>query len=107
MNVATETTPTFPVPSTSLHLQYVGEHMAVLVSELVVGCVVVWNGGAQSLVTEITPVSKCFVNVSLRSLTWTIANGFALSDKVYVRKMKTSRAVAYSPATTNDFAAQG
>jgi len=98
-------TPTIPAPTTTIHLQYFGAHHAVLVSELTPGCVTVWNTGALAVVTEITPVSKCFVNVTTRALTWNGA-GYSVAEQAYTRKMKFSRPVGYSPKATNELAAQ-
>lgn len=97
----------FPAPSTTIHLQYVGEHHALIVSELTVGCVTVWNGGGLYVVTNIEEASKCFAAVTMAKVEYAVAGGYSVSNHdLWVRKMKTSRAIGYSPKATAALAAQ-
>lgn len=101
----TTATATFPAPTTTVHLQCVGEHHALRATELFVGCVTVWNHGGLEVVTRIEQASKCYFNVSIRPVEWTKA-GYVVSEKEYVRRMKTSRTVGYSPKATAALATQ-
>jgi hypothetical protein len=109
MNVS----PTFPAPTTTVHLQYVGTHHAVRADELTVGCVIVWNGGELSLVTKIERTSKCFLAVTSERLSYSAEHGYQIvksslyGDKYSTRRMKLDRAVAYSPRATVEVVKQG
>lgn len=94
-----------PAPTTSLHLQRVGETDALLTEQLWVGAVVVWNFGSVSMVVGMKQTSKCFYEVTTRSLSWDSATKqWAFTGETYTRRMKIGRAVGYSPHTTAEAA---
>lgn len=89
----------FPAPTTSLHLQGVGQHPALRADELVRGCVTAWNGGELSAVLAVEPASAHFLNVTMQALTWT-TEGYELTGEPYARRMRKDRTVGYSPKVT-------
>jgi hypothetical protein len=91
---------TFPAPTGSLHLQYVGEQHALPVSEVVPGCVLVWNTGAMTEVVAVVRVSAKFVNVIQRSFTRDRAGNVSQDRHFHSRRMKLDRLVGYSPRAT-------
>jgi hypothetical protein len=91
---------TFPAPTGSLHLQHVGEHFGIQVSEIVPGCVLVWNTGALTEVVAVVRVSAKFANVIQRSFTRDRAGNVSQDRHFHSRRMKLDRVVGYSPRVT-------
>jgi len=69
----------------SIHLIGIGPHVAKLGSEVIPGDVLVWNFGYVSKVTRILGETAAFVTIEI------IDNG-----KLYTRRLKKSRPVAYT-----------
>lgn len=93
--------PTFPAPTGTIHLQYVGQHHAVRVSEIVPGCVLVWNTGALTEVVAVAKLSPKFVNVVQRSFTMDRAGNVTSDSHFHSRRMKLDRLAGYSPKATS------
>lgn len=94
---------TAPAPTSSIHLQYVGNQHALRVSEVVPGCVLVWNTGALTEVVAVIPMSAKFVNVVQRSFTRHPITGVVTADAhFHSRRMKLDRLVGYSPRVTTE-----
>jgi hypothetical protein len=73
----------------AIHLQGVGRFQAKPVSEVAVGDRLVWNYGYTSEVVSIERVSPAFVAVTTRGEE-------GLDGRLYTRRMKLSRLVAFS-----------
>lgn len=73
----------------SLHLIGIGRHIAKSASEVVPGDVLVWNFGYLSKVTRILGETAAFVTIEH------MENG-----KLYTRRLKKSRPVAYTTKVT-------
>lgn len=103
MNAATETTaPAFPAPTGSLHLQYVGEQMAIEVEALVPGCMSVWNSGALELVRNVERVSPKFYALTTSSVRYEDGKLVA-EEETFTRRCKVGRMIGYSPKATARF----
>lgn len=73
-----------------LHLQGVGLHVAKRATEIKIGDVLVWNYGHTSEVVAVREVSPQFIAIDEKSE----------SGKVYTRRIKKSRTIAWSPKMT-------
>lgn len=73
-----------------LHLQGVGLHIAKLATEIRVGDVLVWNYGHTSEVVSIREVSPQFLAIEEK----------CESGKIWPRRIKKSRTIAWSPKLT-------
>lgn len=109
MNASTETNPaakTFPAATGSLHLQYVGEHVAIEVESLLVGCVTVWNGGGLEMCVGVTQVSPKFFALQTKSIDYMDGKLVVRAGEPFTRRCKVGRMVGYSPKATAQIAAQ-
>jgi hypothetical protein len=106
MNAATETALTFPAPTGSLHLQFVGEQVAIEVENLVPGCMTVWNTGSLEFCVGVERISPKFY--ALKTLSVKIENGLMVvrDGEPFARRCKAGRMVGYSPKATEKYAAQ-
>lgn len=73
-----------------LHLQGVGLHIAKLATEIKVGDVLVWNYGHTSEVVAVRDASPQYLSIDAK----------CNDGKVWTRKIKKSRTVAWSPKMT-------
>ena len=80
------TTTNYPA---TINLQHIGQHSALPAQDLVVGDVLVWNGGSTSKVTKIEQASKCFLLVTVESYCRIMD-----TTTTYERRLKIGRLVA-------------
>lgn len=73
------------------HLQTVGLHIAKLANDVVIGDVLVWNGGSVSRAVAVRDASPAFVEITEET-----ADG----KRWPARRFKKSRAIAWSPKMT-------
>jgi hypothetical protein len=110
--IKTDATAELPTATQSIHLQYVGQQAAILVSELRPGYVMVWNSGAMTEVVSIEQISPKFVNIMEREVTYKRKAGtvglVAVRGKTYdsPRRFKLDRLIGYSRSATAELAAQ-
>jgi hypothetical protein len=105
MNAAS-TSPTFPAPTGSLHLQYVGEQVAIEVESLVAGCITVWNSGGLEMCVGVERVSPKFFSLMTKTVTVEAGEMVVRDGEPFARRCKVGRMVGYSPAASAKFAAQ-
>jgi hypothetical protein len=108
MNVASTTSKysPFPAPTGSLHLQYVGEQIAIEVESLVAGCITVWNSGGLEMCVGVERVSPKFFSLMTKTVTVEDGKMVVRDGEPFARRCKVGRMVGYSPAASAKFAAQ-